>query len=68
MCPGVERIEDVAGNGYNETERYDDKAFVPDCIVWVADLPENGEFEWHGVTYQKSFEASNCYLLCPKTP
>lgn len=63
MCPGVERIEDVAGGGYNETQKYDDLSFVPDCIVWIADLPESGEFEWHGVTYQKSYEINQCYLL-----
>lgn len=64
MCPAVERIEDVAGGTPNESKKYDDEAFVPDCIVWVADLPENGEFQWHGVTYKKSFETNQCYLLC----
>lgn len=64
MCGNVEKIEDVDGTGKgNESLKYDDKSFVPDCIVWVADLPEGEKFVWHGKEYVKSFTADDCYIL-----
>lgn len=61
MCKGIEKVKYV--NEENSTYRYEDKSFEPDCIFWVADLPEDSDFIYHGIHYNQVHGNNGFYVL-----
>ena len=61
MCKSIEHVENVVLDEGSSV--YENKEFVPDCIVWINDLPENDTFVYHDRTYNVSFGRDGYYLL-----
>ena len=64
----------LGDNGYtikhvnvdNETAIYEDKSFVPDCIIVVGNNVSTSDYECHGVLYHSVYKYSDDYCIITK--
>lgn len=56
----AEQIEHV--NVSNESLIYDDGSFIPDCVIWIGNVPET-VFSWNGQVFSHLMEAEEGYYL-----